>query len=173
MVVKVPANLELPYVEQEFWVTNSELLTLYQPYPDNPFWVVRPYYANARVVRDVQTPQDLDPYLGLQEALRAPIRWLRQNMSSPVRNRMAYRYSVDPYLNQAGRERASGTVTHITKLYESIQWPKNIGVIFPDSVPIILRQCKRIWTVEPLKIRLPSNWRRYDMPTYIEYARIK
>lgn len=170
-----PADIQLPVVIQDAWPQFSELLTGVQFHSNNPFWVVRPHFPDPWVCQDITSPEDIIQHVQLKKGLSGPLNWVRINLASHQRNRMAYRYSLNEALTDDGRAKNSRALPHITKLYESLRWPLNMGLIFPEGVEVILPQFKRLWVHTPLswENKLSKNWRRYDHFNYIEYVRIR
>lgn len=173
--MKAPENLPLKIVKQAKWLTHQQKLIVCQFYPDNPFWVARPSFASS-ISKPLEPlgPRDLVQHANNKQALEGVRQWLGTHMNSEYRARAAWIQNLNPSLTAAARSRSSKAVGHITRLREQLQYPRNLGLIFPEGLEIIIDDVKAIWVPEPLQQTafLPGTWKRYDFDSHIEYARL-
>lgn len=165
----------VPLIKQARWRMFEQFLILYQVIPNSPYFVVRPSYNGGAKVMEPRNPDPLTWALSTEQALTGAGEWLKRNDRSQYRCSWSYVMNQNANLTAEARKKASKTV-HITKLHESLAWPKSIGMIFPDSLPIIAHQTKKLWVPDHIKNAdriLPGTWAYYEFPGYIEYVRLK
>ena len=165
----------VPLIKQARWQMFEQFLILYQVMPNSPYFVVRPSYNGGSTVQEPKNPDPIAMLLTGKQALTGAGKWLKNVDKDPYRCTKAYIMSQNANLTPEAREKASRTV-HITKMHESLAWPKSVGLIFPDSLRIISHQVKKIWVPDYIKNaekQLPGTWGVYEFPEYIEYVRLK
>lgn len=174
--MKAPENLLVKSVAQARWVTHQQKLVLCQFYPNNPIWVARPYFpaAAARPYEPIG-PHDIAKHVNNKQALEGCARWLSLVQDSPFRARAAWVQTLNPRLTPEARAKASKPISHITSLWEKLNFQNNLGLIFPEGMEIIIDQVKTIWLPEPLQQTafLPGLWRRTDSDSHVEYVRLR
>lgn len=158
------------------WLFHQQSLILCQFFPNNPFWVVRPrFVGSAPRPREPGSPSKLLQAIPSQQALSSMVKWLQLTQHREDRCRLAWCQRINHRNTDAQLAFNSKALNHISNLYQSLNWPESVGLIYPESIPIIGFQVKKIWVVEPLE-QFPISeglWKRYDYDGHIEYARLR
>lgn len=174
--MKAPVNFQVKAVKQARWVMHQQKLILCQFYPNNPFWVARPYFP-ATAARPIEPigPSDIAKHVNNKQALEGCARWISLTQESPFRARAAWVQSLNTRLTDDARAKASRAIQHITGLWERLNYRHNLGLIYYEGVELIIDQVKTIWVPEPLQQThyLPGLWRRTDSDSHIEYTRLR
>lgn len=150
------------------------LLTATQFHEDGPFYITRPRYT-PRTMTDLRTPDDLAKRLQAPQALEKLQALVSTAGRKKDREQLWFKINIDSRIPAEIRNYETKLRQGIYSAFSDHMWPESCGVIFPDSLPLVLPIVSRIWVPKGVPVDLPAwgVWKRYELVEYDEHCRLR